>query len=147
MITASAPHKKTDRISSQIALIFIGDAGTLGKFGNREGGVPPNIGVAWPNRRKGSLIKNVKKRMKNCKIKKSTPITKPKNVPTRGKNPRLSPAGNRLTITARIRRKNRLYTPHCLTRLSDETGMRKLFQWVCNDIKRLRLSKANPKMK
>src|SRR6266511_2745418 len=104
MITASAPHKKMDRISSQIALIVIGDTGTLGKFGKREGGVLPNIGGALPNRRNGRLIKSVKKRMKNCKRKKSTPITKPKNVPTSGKNPRLSPAGNRLTITARIRR-------------------------------------------
>src|SRR5687767_14590415 len=104
-------------------------------------------GEGRPNKRKGRLNNSTRRLKINCEIKKSTPIRKPSNVPSTENRPRLSPAGNRLTSTARIKRKNRLYIPHCFTRSLDETEIRNLCQWVCNDIKRLRLSSVKPKTK
>ena len=107
MITASDPHKRMDRISAQTALLVVGNVGCGGGQGGGAGNLFMN-GEALPNKRKGRLNKSNTRVTINCPIKKSTLSRKPTNVPTREKKPRLSPAGNRLTIIARIKRKNRL---------------------------------------
>src|SRR6266540_5483963 len=136
-----------DRMSSQTALLVIGNsAPARGRVGN-GGTAPFRKGGDLPNNRKGRLNNNNTSAMIICERKINTPIIKPSKVPKTEKKPRLSPAGNKLTATARINRKIRLYIAHCRGRFVDDTGICRRFQCVCSDINRLKLNNARPKTK
>ena len=136
-----------DLISSHTALSAVGMIGCVGNVG-MGGGLEFIIkGGALPNRRKGRLKSNKRMPTNNCEIKIRIWNKNPKSIPKTEKNPRLSPAGKRLTKIARPKRKNKLYSAHCLGKLLEEIGMRRRFQCVCKDINRLRLSNAKPNIK
>src|SRR5688572_4032999 len=98
-----------DRIMAQATLLEMGDAAsTGGRRGKGGGGGSRKVGGTWPNNAKGRLINRNIRLISNCPIKKNMPARKLSNVPSTEKKPKLSPAGSRLTITARIKRKSRL---------------------------------------
>ena len=103
-----------------------------GKPAMEAGWIQHSAGGALLNSRKGRL-NNIKSNPAiSCAIKnKSTRNKKPNAINIRAKKPMLSPAGRMPTISPRIRRKNRLYSPHCLVRFLEEIGIRSRFQWVC----------------
>src|SRR5215207_1435057 len=107
-ITTSAPHNRVDRISSQIALVSVGSTGWVGRVGGGSGADLFMNGGALPNRRKGRLNSNKTSARINCARKARMPVRKPTRVPNTEKRPRLSPAGSRLTATAKINKNDRL---------------------------------------
>src|SRR5215212_7281306 len=133
-MASNDPHRKIDLISSQMAELLAGNIGCVGKGVNGGGAEGPANGGGWPNNRKGRLDNSKARNIMNWNKKKNALNRKPNNVPSTEKKPRLFPAGNRLTTTARVTRKNKLYFAHCPGKLADDTGMRRRFQWVCSDI-------------
>src|SRR5574339_1263928 len=113
-MTISAPHKKMDRNRAKSSLLVGGEAGPAeGKTGIGGGADGMMAGVLPPNKKKGRLIRSIRRASITCPRKNSTPTRKSNNIPSTEKNPRLSPAGNKLTTIPRINRKSRLYIPHC----------------------------------
>ena len=109
IMRTSNPHKRIDRMRAQAGIIVGGAAASAGGRTGMGGGADgKKSGRGLPNRKKGRLIKSMIIPIINCPMKKSMLIRKSSNVPRSEKKPRLSPAGSRLTTTARNRRKNKL---------------------------------------
>ena len=127
-MTSNDPHRRIDFRSSQSAFPVVGYRGCGGRVGKGGGVDLMKVGGTLPNNRKGRLNNNKRRARINCVTKTKTTIRNLSTVPSRAKKPRLSPEGNRLTMIARMRRKNKLYIAHCLVRFLEDTGMRKRFQ-------------------
>src|SRR5688572_23571427 len=108
-ITVSDPHNRIDRISAQVALLVSGNIGSAGgRTGKGGGGAGRKAGGGPPNKKNGNPAKSTIRLIIICPIKKRMLIRKLINVARTENRPRLSPAGSRLTMTPRIRRKIKL---------------------------------------